>query len=280
MNIELSNICNHSCNFCPSSKITRKRCFIDNALVFRLLEEAYNLGVREVSWHILGEPFLNKHLAEFIRYAKRLGYAYIYMTTNGSLASPERLDEVFEAGLDSIKFSINAGTRESYALIHGRDDFDGVIASLRYCNEYRKKNGKNINIFVSYIVTNQSMREAKKFKQEYLPFVDDIAFYNVLNRGGLMPENMNLSAYGPKHSICTQPFNTIFVTCEGYLSPCCMDSDLNLVVADLHKTTLHDAWYSEKMTEFRKRHLKRNFKGIQCETCLACGSNKITVLDL
>ena len=46
------------------------------------------------------------------------------MTSNGALATPEKIRAVIDAGLDSIKFSINAPERKMYAFIHGKDDFD------------------------------------------------------------------------------------------------------------------------------------------------------------
>ena len=42
-----------------------------------------------------------------------------------------------DAGLDSIKFSINAGSRATYALIHGKDDFERVSEHLAWISDWR-----------------------------------------------------------------------------------------------------------------------------------------------
>ena len=47
-------------------------------------------------------------LPDYIAEAKRIGYSYVYLTSNGSLATPEKAKAALDAGLDSIKFSINA----------------------------------------------------------------------------------------------------------------------------------------------------------------------------
>ena len=45
-------------------------------------------------------------------------------------------------GLDSIKFSIHGGTKDTYKKIHGKDDFDRVIKNLIWVDEYRKTQKK------------------------------------------------------------------------------------------------------------------------------------------
>jgi Predicted Fe-S oxidoreductases len=287
MSIEVTNACNHHCVFCPSGNLNRKRQFINEDLFYRLIAEGYELGVRELALHMLGEPLLNENLPQYIAKAKSLGYSYVYLTTNGSLATPEKMKEIFEAGLDSIKFSINAISKENYLAVHGRDDFDTVKNNLICCSEYRKKSGKKFNIFISFVVTDQTTEELSQFKKVFSQYADDIAFMRVINRGGEAPESINsfqgkvsLSDEQINGRLCRQPFNAICVTCEGILAPCCMDGDLIFKMADLHNTSLRDAWHSEKMTDFRRMHIEKTFYGTHCESCLRSGSNWINVLEI
>ena len=64
---------------------------------------------------------MTKNLHQFVKVAKDNGIKRVYITSNGALANIERVKETLKAGLDSIKFSINAGTRQ-HKLIHGKDD--------------------------------------------------------------------------------------------------------------------------------------------------------------
>ena len=64
---------------------------------------------------------------QFVKKAKQLGIKRVYITTNGALANIEKVTKCIDAGLDSIKFSINASNREEYKTVHGYDDFDKVI---------------------------------------------------------------------------------------------------------------------------------------------------------
>jgi len=287
MSIEVTNFCNHNCIFCPSSDMKKKRQFIDEDLFYRLVQEGYELGVRELAMHMLGEPLMNHNLPQYIARAKELCYSYVYLTTNGSLATPSKIKEIFEAGLDSIKFSINGASKENYLAVHGRDDFDHVKRNLIYCSEYRKQSEKKFNIFISFVVTDQSLEELRQFKKEFSEYADDIVFFHVINRGVEVPggnhsfrEPISLTDAQICEKICSQPFNAIGITCEGILAPCCMSGELFFNIADLHNTSLREAWHSEKMANFRKMHIEKTFFGTHCESCLRSGSNWINVLDI
>ena len=98
--IETSNACNHACIFCAHQKMKRKIRKIDKNLVFDLLQQAYDLGTREVGFYATGEPFLVPELPDYIKRAKDIGYSYVYLTSNGSVATPERIRAVVDAGLE------------------------------------------------------------------------------------------------------------------------------------------------------------------------------------
>ena len=55
-------------------------------------------------WNALIKSLLNKSFL----------VKYTFLTTNGSLARPEIMKKVIDAGLDSIRFSVNAADREMY----------------------------------------------------------------------------------------------------------------------------------------------------------------------
>ena len=115
--IEVTNHCNNKCLFCANRKMTRKKSFINKKTLAKVLKECYNLGSTEVGFYATGEPLLNKNLEEYVELAKKIGYNYVYITTNGILANKDRIDQLFKNGLDSIKFSINAIEKHKYKCI-------------------------------------------------------------------------------------------------------------------------------------------------------------------
>lgn len=269
--IELSNACNHRCIFCAHQKMKRKVGKIDKEFTFDILQQAYDLGTREVGFYSTGEPFMNTDLHEYIAKAKVIGYEYVYLTTNGALATPERVKDVAEAGLDSLKFSINAPERELYAFIHGKDDYDLVCSNLKAANEYRQTSGNHFKLYVTGILTKFTEDMQEKYHELFDDIVDQVVFKMVYNQGGYMPEideYLRCKSDIETYRRCNLPFDAISITHEGYLSVENADYENMLVVADLNKVSLKDGWYGEKMKEMRRRFIEDDFAGTLCDGCV------------
>ncbi len=269
--MELSNVCNHACIFCAHNKMRRKVSKMDKAKGFDILRQAYELGTREVGFYATGEPFLVPELPEYIAEAKKIGYTYVYLTSNGSLATPERIRAVIDAGLDSIKFSINAPQRKLYKFIHGRDDFDKVMEHLKYLNDYRRETGKSYKIYVTGILTRFTENLKEKYYEVFRDLADQVVFKYVYNQGGYMPEIDELLRCDCDDEVrrrCNLPFDAISVTQEGYLSIENADYENMLIVADLNKVSLHDGWYGEKMKEMRRKFMENDLAGTLCDGCV------------
>lgn len=269
--LELSNACNHRCIFCAHQKMHRKIGKMRPEMVESVLRQAYDLGTREVGMYATGEPFIVPELPEYIKLAKDIGYTYVYLTSNGALATPERIRAVIDAGLDSIKFSINAPERKLYEFIHGRDDFDTVFENLTYLNQYRKESGRNYKIYITGILTRYTEHTREDYFKVFDGLADQIVFKDVYNQGGYMPEIDHLlkCTYDTEQTRrCNLPFDALCVTCEGYLSVENADFENMLIVADLNKVSLKDGWYGEKMKEVRERFINDSLEGTLCYGCV------------
>ncbi len=269
--IEVSNGCNHACLFCTHQKMKRSVSKINKDKAFDILQQAYDLGTREVGFYATGEPFIINDIADYIKKAKEIGYTYVYLTSNGALATPEKIRAVIDAGLDSIKFSINAPQRKLYKFIHGKDDFDAVFEHLKYLNQYRKESGKNYKIYVTGILTRFTENLKDKYFEVFGDYADQIVFKNVYNQGGYMQEIDTLLKCREDHEEkrrCNLPFDAISVTQEGYLSIENADYENMLIVADLNKVSLKEGWYGEKMKDMRRRFMENDLAGTICDGCV------------
>ena len=269
--LELSNACNHKCLFCAHQKMKRKVGKMALEMVESVLRQAYELGSREVGMYATGEPFIVPELPDYIRLAKDIGYTYVYLTSNGALATPERIRAVVDAGVDSVKFSINAPERKLYEFIHGRDDFDTVMENLKYLNQYRKESGRRFKIYITGILTRYTEHTKEDYFKVFDGLADQIVFKNVYNQGGYMPEiDHLLKCTDDKEQFrrCNLPFDALCVTCEGYLSVENADFENMLIVADLNKVSLKEGWYGEKMKEVRRMFLDDCLEGTLCHGCV------------
>lgn len=278
--IEITNCCNNKCIFCYNHCMKRKRTFIDKKLCQKILLEAYHLGSREVGFYVTGEPLLDERLAYFIEYANNLGYEYIYITTNGILANLDKVKQLYDVGLKSIKYSINAINEEDYKFIHNTNNFNKVISNLEKVYNWKINNQINLKVFVSYIATKQT-----NYRSEITDFFkekcDEIVVMSAVNQGGLMPTINQYLSCDTGDGInnifnlpCNYPFNSVIVTCEGYLTACCMDFENLLTYADLNKMSLKDAWNCSLITEFRKKQLNHDVKNSICNNCVYNSTQK------
>lgn len=282
--LDLTSFCNHRCVFCSNQYLKSKKT-MDEDMVLRVLQETYDCGVRELGLYATGESFLVKDLARYTAKAKQIGFEYLFITTNGALVTPEQAKLVLDAGLDSIKFSISAGKRETYRDIQGKDDFDLVINNLKWVSEYRKKSGLNYRIYVTMVYTNKTESEIETLKNIVVPYIDEWDPHPLNNQCGNKYDNNQLGEIyadnprGRGHGkVCFQPFKGFSITPEGLVSACVLDYSKDLIVADLNKTTLKEAWANEIYKEFRRRHLAQDLKGLICYNCMHNTDEPITPL--
>ncbi|MBQ6566109.1 MAG: radical SAM protein, partial [Treponema sp.] len=240
LRIELSNFCNHQCIFCAHRKMTRPKKQMDEKFLFRILQEAYDAGFRGLGYYASGEPFMSPKLADYVKRAKDIGYEYVYIDSNGAAVNFGRIKEVIDAGLDSIKFSINGTDRDTYKLIHGRDDFEKVISNMKQTWEYKHRLDRKLNVFVSFAVTRFTEDTLDSFLKGYSKYADDIITADVIDMGGYVPEvreylrTKKQTDFMKGMSVpCYTLWNTFIITCEGYVTACCADFQNYFVYADL-----------------------------------------------
>jgi len=275
---DLNNTCNSRCFFCSNRKIA-ERANLDKDLAFRLMQDFFDNGTREIALYATGEPFLRNDLSEFVKEAKSIGYKYVFITSNGILATPERARCVLESGLDSIKFSVNAGKRESYIKVHGVDGFEQVIKNIKWFSKFRQESGLQYKIYVSMVPTSITEGEWPLLQELLEPYVDEIDCRGCSNQGGNVLEN-NLTEHIDKNNLlgslkksqytgkCPDIFFRCTVTPQGFMSACCVDYQNYLAVADLRKVSVKDAWESDLFVSLRRRHISGDLKGLICENCL------------
>ena len=274
--IEVTNYCNNKCLFCANRKMTRKKQFIDKKIVAKVLKECYNLGSMEVGFYATGEPLINNNLEEYVMLAKKIGYKYVYITTNGILANKERIEKLFQNGLDSIKFSINALNKEKYKLIHGTDKFNLVIKNLENTYTLKEEKYPNKKVSVSYIMTKYTLEPKEKIKNFFKSISDEVIVNMARNQGGLIKEIDYLVDDSDNiKPPCFYVFNSVNITCEGYMTACCMDFQNYLAYADINKISVKEAWYCDLITNLRKMHLQNSTNNTICSNCIDGAFKKV-----
>jgi len=134
LHMELTNICNFSCEFCPDSRMTRPRGIMPMELAKSILDDVGRTKLcRLVLFHVMGEPTLYPHLTEVVAYASNRGIRTC-LTTNGSRLDGKLLDEIIHAGAGQIIISLQTPEEDTFALRGARgvrfEDYAARIVSV------------------------------------------------------------------------------------------------------------------------------------------------------
>ena len=102
--IEISNVCNLQCTFCPP--VTREKQFMEPEL-FKKVALAVAPLTEEVCFHLMGEPLLHPEFDAYVNFCGTLGLP-VNLTTNGILLSAERMRALLNPALKQINFSLQS----------------------------------------------------------------------------------------------------------------------------------------------------------------------------
>lgn len=285
--IELTGRCNFLCAFCARSMRLRDQRDMERPMFERLLREMREAGVEELGVFYLGESFMVPWLPEAIAFAKReCGYPYVFLTTNGSLATPKVVEACMAAGLDSLKFSYNYADAEQFVDVTGVKArfFDKMKENIVAAHDVRAAGGYRCGLYASYIEYDgeQGLR-MQGAVDEIRPYVDEVYALPLYNQADLVSEeeksrgwssvagNRGRSAALRDPLPCWSIFTEGHITWDGKLSACCFDHDGRFHMGDLTSESFLDAWNSPKFQALRAAHLARNVRGTVCESCTAWG---------
>jgi len=284
--IDLTNICNLNCSFCSYKignyksnvmKDFKKQDKIDKKILFRILEEMKQSGVKALEWTGGGEPTAHPDWKEIVRKAKELGYEQS-LVTNGTLLDDEGIELIQD--FEWVRFSIDASNSETYNIIKKRDVFDIAISNLKKL--IKVKESKNI-VGVSFIVCREnykeiydSMKLAKKlgcnnvrYSLAYTPIKEKMfegIWDEIVNQIGLVKkeetEDFKVFSFSNRINEISQKVKcgscyfhefVVALGANGIIYPCCLlNYNPKFNLGDLTKHSFRDIWFGEKRKKFTK----------------------------
>jgi radical SAM protein with 4Fe4S-binding SPASM domain len=260
---------------------------MDFGLFKRITREMRAAGVEEVGVFYLGESFMNPRLlVDCIAWLKReIAMPYVFLTSNASMSFPEAVEECMKAGLDSLKWSVNAADEAQFEKIMGVSGrlFRHALENIQSAWEVRKRGGYKIGLYASSIQYNgaQQQKMEQLLAERVRPYVDQHYWLPLYSMGAFATQREEQLGYRPTAGNqgrigalreplpCWSAFTEGHVTAEGKLSACCFDATANWTMGDLNQQSFMEAWNSEPFVKLRAAHLKKDVTGTVCEKCVA-----------
>ncbi|MEX2682641.1 MAG: radical SAM protein [Candidatus Sigynarchaeota archaeon] len=137
-----TTLCNLRCAYCYASAGSQENQFIVDAsyLVEAFGQVARFKNIRDIEAHVdpYGEALLYEDLPALVKGLKAVpGVRLASMQSNGTLLTPERVDELRAAGLDQINITLNTMDPNQARKLSCRDeyDLDALLRTLRLVPE-------------------------------------------------------------------------------------------------------------------------------------------------
>lgn len=263
--IEISNICNLKCSFCPGTTRNPKQMDVEE---FKIVLEKIKNYTDYIYFHLLGEPLCHPDLEKFLKIAEDMNFKVI-ITTNGTLLSQCK----------DILLHSNSHYKTVISL-HSFEANDNKISFENYltdCFEYAK-NAENKKIVVLRLWNNggkDSLNDEilnkleeyfpKPWTQErngirigqkiYIQYGDKFDWPTLENND----INENVFCYGLR--------DQIGILADGTVVPCCLDNNGEINLGNIFEKDLGEIINSQKSQSIYNGFSNRNACEELCKRC-------------
>lgn len=242
--LEISNICNLSCAFCPKT-VREPRAITEEEMTYILPRVKPYTDF--LYFHLMGEPLCHPKLERFLAMAHAEGFKVI-LTTNGTLLG-EKKNMLLEAdGLHKVNVSLHAFEANDLAVPFSK--------YLDDCFEFgRAADGKKIVVYRLWnsggedTLNGEILAAMEKYFPK--PWVDD-------SRGTRIGQRVFLE-HGDKFDwpamdknedggrmFCYGLRDQIGILADGSVVPCCLDHDGDITLGNIFESDLGDIITSER----------------------------------
>lgn len=263
--IEITNVCNLRCSFCPGTKREPKFMSVEE---FRTLARRLVGHTKFLYFHLMGEPLLHPDLAQLLDIAHELDFRVI-ITTNGTLLSDCAETLLSSPALYQVNISLQSfegsgmGDLNSYlGTVCGfakSASEKGVYCSLRLWNEGgdNTRNGEILALLHEHFPDDweKCLHNLKLFPGVFLEHGDKFDW-------------PDMDAAETEVRFCHALRNQAGVLCDGTVVPCCLDSNGSMALGNLHEQS-----FGEILAFPRARAIYEGFsRGCAAEElCRHCG---------
>ena len=236
--IEISNLCNLKCSFCPGTRRPGRRM---SAAEFVSILPKLRPYTDYLYFHLMGEPLCHPQLSEFLEIAGSFGFRVI-LTTNGTLLEQQQKPLLAAPALHKVNISLHAFEANDYHV-----PFEQYLAD---CLAFGKAAaGEKIVVYRLWNqggadeLNEQILRQMKQYFPD--PWVQErqgirIAGKTYLEHGDKFDWPDLSAPEGSGGLFCYGLRDQIGVLCDGTVVPCCLDHEGDIGLGNLFTDELEN----------------------------------------
>ncbi len=273
--IEISNICNLQCTFCP--EVERPKKIMSAASFGELLPEVLPL-TEQITLHVMGEPLAHPEFERIVRICEEQG-AKVNLTTNAILINRYR-ELLLSPAFVQINFSVHS-FRDNFPGKDVRPYLKDIVDFSQYAAEKRP------DLYINYRLWN--LPDVQKAKEENAPILDFLeeSYALTINRQVNVGLNKGKKLVGrtyvhfdtrfvwpsPHHppvsctGTCYGGVNQMAIHADGTVVPCCLDKEANVTLGKWPEQSLKDIADGERALALRGGFSKGLVVEDLCQRC-------------
>lgn len=279
MHLELTNLCNANCVFCPYQFQSREIQFMTDAVFEKATGDFVSIGGGSVGLTpIVGDALIDPKFLERVRHLRsQPNIDRIFLTTNAILLDKFGIDEVLDSGITSITISTAGFDKEMYERVYRSQAYERMRRNVFELVKQNSERGNPIHITVG-LRADRPLDEVMKFPDfqpilEYSPAIDFTWSFTSANgriTRDKLPPAMKLRVVKSRKETCVQLYNGPIVLPDGTVMGCScvasMDAIADLGIGNIMESSLGEIWASNQM-----RALRSSFNnGSLNPTCNGC----------
>lgn len=286
ISFEPTTSCNLRCPECPSGlrAFTRPTGMLQKDFFSETIDQL-SKDLMYLVFYFQGEPYLNPHFLEMVKYASQQKL-YTATSTNAHYLTDDNAKKTIESGLDRLIISIDGTTQDVYQQYRIGGKLDKVLEGAKNIVKWKRAlKSKTPFIIFQFLVVKPNEHQIEQVKKISKDIgVDDVWFktaqvYDFKNDpNNLIPDNIKYSRYiknfegsyelkGKLNNHCWRLWHDPVITWDGMVSPCCFDKDAKHKLGNLKDKSFKEIWKNGEYTKFRRQILKgRNHIDI-CSNC-------------
>ncbi|MFH1645294.1 MAG: radical SAM protein [Candidatus Omnitrophota bacterium] len=271
--IESTNCCNAKCIMCPHSEMARPKTVMDISLFKKIADDAIAAGVKNIGLSFLGEPLLDKEIFEKVSYIKNRDKSIrVSFVTNAMLLSETTAERLISSGLDEVRISIDAITKQTYESIRVGLCYEKVVSNVKKMLELKKE--KNVllpKVRLAFLEIGVNNNESRPFLKYWKHKADNVEIDFSRDWAGQKefpdgrsPHLLNIVKENP----CDLLWKEMTVQADGKVVLCCNDYEGRVVLGDLNNNDIKSVWNSELYNYYRKKHINKERDSVKlCDKC-------------
>ncbi len=264
--LEISNVCNLRCHFCPG---TKRPPHVMDEKTFTALTAKLRPYTDYLYFHLMGEPLCHPQLQRFLQIAGDMGF-HVILTTNGTLLPRQQEMLLGAPGLHKVNISLHAFEANDLAV-----SFEDYLAG---CLTYGKAAaGRKLTVFRLWNQGGADQRNEQILEALHDAFPDPwvtgprgirLADKVYLEHGDKFDWPDLTAPDGGESCFCYGLRDQLGILCDGRVVPCCLDHEGDIDLGNLLTQEL-----SEILDSPRAQAIYQGFTGHKAteELCRRCG---------